>query len=41
MNRVLMLEFNELSPVLMNRFIAEGHLPAFGRLRETSATFIT
>ena len=38
MNRVLMLEFNELSPVLMDRFIAEGHLPAFRRLRDRSAT---
>ena len=41
MNRVLLLEFNELSPVLMDRFIADGHLPAFKRLRDRSATFIT
>ena len=41
MNRVLLLEFNELSPVLMDRFIADGHLPAFKRLRDQSATFIT
>jgi hypothetical protein len=38
---VLMLEFNELSPVLMDRFIAEGHLPNFARLRDRSATYIT
>lgn len=41
MMRVLMLEFNELSPVLMDDFIAAGHLPAFARLRDDSATFIT
>src|SRR4051812_39212654 len=41
MNRVLLLEFNELSPTLMDRFIADGHLPAFKRLRDQSATFIT
>jgi hypothetical protein len=38
---VLMLEFNELSPTLMARFIADGKLPAFARLRERSATFVT
>lgn len=38
---VLMLEFNELSPVLMDRFISAGHLPNFARLRDRSAAFIT
>ena len=36
-----MLEFNELSPTLMARFIADGKLPAFERLRDGSATFVT
>lgn len=33
---VILLEFNELTPWLMDRFIAEGHLPNFRRLREQS-----
>ncbi|MDE0802709.1 MAG: hypothetical protein OSA99_05220 [Acidimicrobiales bacterium] len=41
MSSVLLLEFNELSPRLMDRFIAEGHLPNFERLRSESATAIT
>lgn len=39
--RVLMLEFNELCPSLMDRFIAEGHLPNFERLREHSLAMVT
>jgi hypothetical protein len=39
--RVLMLEFNELSPSLMDRFIAQGHLPAFKQLRDTSCALVT
>ncbi|WP_436795774.1 hypothetical protein [Actinospongicola halichondriae] len=38
---VLMLEFNELAPRLMDRFIAEGHLPNFARLRDESTVTIT
>ena len=38
---VLMLEFNELTPSLMDRFIAEGHLPNFARLRDASLVAIT
>lgn len=38
---VLLLEFNELSPRLMDRFIAEGHLPNFERLRDQSTVAIT
>jgi hypothetical protein len=30
---VIMLEFNELTPHLMDRFIAEGRLPGFKQLR--------
>ena len=28
MQKVILLEFNELTPSLMDRFIAEGRLPA-------------
>ena len=30
---LVLLEFNELSPVLMDTFISQGHLPNFKRLR--------
>jgi hypothetical protein len=36
-----MLEFNELTPALMERFIAEGHLPGFERLRREAVTCVT
>lgn len=39
--RLILLEFNELSPELMDRFIDMGHLPNFKRLREGSQVFIT
>jgi Type I phosphodiesterase / nucleotide pyrophosphatase len=39
--RVILLEFNELSPELMERFIDEGHLPNFKRLRDSSQGFTT
>lgn len=38
---VIVLEFNELTPALMSRFIDEGHLPGFKRLRDQSITCIT
>ncbi|MBA2291438.1 MAG: alkaline phosphatase family protein [Gemmatimonadales bacterium] len=38
---VLMLEFNELSPELMHRFITEGHLPNFKRLHDESLVYVT
>ena len=38
---VIMLEFNELTPELVDRFIAEGHLPNFARLRSESVVAIT
>jgi len=38
---VVLLEFNELTPQLMDRFIAEGHLPNFERLREDSQAYVT
>ena len=38
---VLMLEFNELSPSLIERFMAEGHLPNFKRLFTESDAYVT
>ncbi|MDB5642332.1 MAG: hypothetical protein JWN07_1649 [Hyphomicrobiales bacterium] len=40
-SRVIVLEFNELTPALMDRFIAAGHLPNFARLRSESIVAIT
>jgi len=37
----IVLEFNELVPHLMDRFIAEGVLPGFARLRRESMVFKT
>jgi hypothetical protein len=39
--RVILVEFNELSPVLLEEFIAAGQLPNFHRLRESSTVFTT
>ena len=39
--RVILLEFNELSPTLMERFIDMGQLPNFKRLRDESQVLIT
>ena len=39
--RVMLLEFNELSPQLMDRFMGEGHLPNFRRLRSESQIYVT
>ena len=38
---VILLEFNELSPTLMNRFIGQGHLPNFKKFSEEAAVFLT
>lgn len=38
---VILLEFNELSPTLMNRFISQGHLPNFKRFSEESGVYLT
>jgi hypothetical protein len=38
---LILLEFNELSPALMDTFIEQGYLPNFKRLRDTSAVFTT
>ena len=39
--RVLLLEFNELTPSLVDRFISEGALPNFERLRDQSQRYLT
>jgi hypothetical protein len=39
--RVIMIEFNELVPRLMDEWIAEGSLPNFKALRDRSLQFIT
>jgi hypothetical protein len=38
---VILLEFNELSPVLMDRFMAERRLPNFRRLHDEAHVYIT
>ncbi len=38
---VIVLEFNELSPVLMRRFIDAGHLPNFRRLHDEASVWVT
>lgn len=40
-NPILMLEFNELTPDLMDSFIGEKKLPNFARLRSQAHTFVT
>lgn len=39
--RVIVLEFNELSPTLMHDFMQEGVLPNFSRLHRESEVFVT
>jgi hypothetical protein len=39
--RLILLEFNELCPHLVEQFMSEGLLPNFKRLRAASQTFIT
>ena len=36
---MILLEFNELSPSLMETFIEQGYLPNFKRLRDQSQAF--
>lgn len=38
---MIVLEFNELSPALMDTFIGQGYLPNFKRLRDSSQVFTT
>jgi hypothetical protein len=39
--RVIVLEFNALTPSLMDRFMAEGYLPNFKRLHGEGQVFVT
>lgn len=39
--RVILIEFNELSPVLLEEFMSAGQLPNFRRFRDESAVFPT
>ena len=38
---VILLEFNELTPELMDRFMASGHLPNFRRFHDESHVYRT
>jgi hypothetical protein len=38
---IILLEFNELCPPLLDKWIAEGHLPNFKKFRDASDVFIT
>jgi hypothetical protein len=38
---LIVLEFNELTPAVMDEFIAQGHLPNFLRLKNQSRSFVT
>jgi hypothetical protein len=40
-NSIILIEFNELSPVLMRRFMSEGKLPHFQRLHNQSHVYVT
>jgi hypothetical protein len=39
--KIIVLEFNELSPTLMDQFINEGKLPNFKKLRDRSDAYVT
>ena len=39
--RIILIEFNELTPSLMSRFIEDGHLPHFRRFRDESHIYVT
>ncbi|WP_141566396.1 hypothetical protein [Pseudonocardia sp. N23] len=39
--RAVLVEFNELSPALIDRFVAAGHLPAFRAFRDSSVVCTT
>jgi hypothetical protein len=41
MQRTIQIEFNELSPTLIDEFIDAGELPNFSLLRDTSEVFVT
>ena len=39
--KLILLEFNELTPALLERFMSEGRLPNFKRLYEESMVYTT
>ena len=39
--KIILLEFNELSPILLRDFMADGLLPSFSRLYNNSKIFTT
>lgn len=41
MRRTIQVEFNELSPTLIDEFIESGELPNFRKLRDSSEVFVT
>ncbi|MBB3605182.1 hypothetical protein FHT40_004866 [Mycolicibacterium sp. BK556] len=41
MRRTIQIEFNELSPTLIDEFIDAGELPNFRKLRDSSEVFVT
>jgi len=41
MKKVILIEFNELCPALLDKWMAEGHLPNFKRLYDRSEIFIS
>lgn len=40
-HQVILIEFNELCPTLLDKWIADGSLPNFARFRDDSAAFVT
>lgn len=40
-NKIILIEFNELCPPLLDRWIAAGELPNFARFRAQSQAFVT
>ncbi len=41
MSRIILIEFNELCPPLLDRWMAEGQLPNFKRLHDQAQVFVT
>src|SRR6185295_16114643 len=39
--RVVLIEFNELCPPLLEKFIAQGQLPNFKKFRDASKVYVT
>ena len=41
MHPLVLIEFNELSPVLLDRWMRDGHLPNFKKFYDSSLIYIT